>query len=181
MTIDDSKMYTKPWIALDKQPFRLMPPDFGLCAERAGKKTAEQIEADLVVDASGRGSQTPQWLAELGYKKPVETSVGIHIGYASRLFEPPRNARPAWNILGVYTQAPASKKYGVVQSVENNRWLVTLAGNLRDYPPSDEKGFLEFARPLDHPELYKAIREATPLTPIVDLPQGWLFVGTVGS
>ena len=130
-------------------------------------KTGETFEADLVVDASGRGTQTPLWLEELGYQKPAETSVGIHIGYASRLFEPPRTAQPAWKILGVYTQAPATKKYGVIQSVEGNRWLVTLAGNLRDYPPADEAGFLEFARQLDHPELYQWIRQARPVTPIL--------------
>lgn len=140
----------------------------GVRAGRIDKeKAVETLEADLVVDASGRGSRTPVWLEELGYEKPAETSVGIHIGYSSRLFEMPRGARPEWKILGVYTQAPASRKYGVIQSVEDNRWLVTLAGNLRDYPPADEAGFLEFARQLDHPELYEWVRRATPLTPIV--------------
>lgn len=140
----------------------------GLRAEPADKsKTASKIEADLVVDASGRGSQTPQWLEEFGYKKPQETSVGIHIGYASRFFEPPRTGQPSWKILGIYTQAPATRRYGIIQCVEDNRWLVTLSGNLRDYPPADEAGFLEFARHLDHPELYKWIREAKPLTPIL--------------
>lgn len=166
----------------------------GVCAEHLdGGGTAETIEADLVVDASGRGSHATQWLEELGYAKPQETSVGIHIGYASRLFEQPRSARPRWKILGVYTQAPATRKYGVIQCVEGDRWLVTLAGNLRDYPPSDEAGFLEFARQLDHPELYEWVRGATPLTPITthrfpthlwrryeqlsQFPEGFLVVG----
>jgi 2-polyprenyl-6-methoxyphenol hydroxylase-like FAD-dependent oxidoreductase len=138
----------------------------GVSAEHSDGRNAGTIEADLVLDASGRGSRAPQWLEELGYAKPPETSVGIQIGYASRLFEQPRKARPEWKILGVYTQAPATRKYGVIQSVEGNRWLVTLAGNLRDYPPADEAGFLEFARQLDHSELYKWLCQATPLTPI---------------
>jgi hypothetical protein len=34
VTIDDPKMYTKPWVAMDKQPFRLMPADFTMSETR---------------------------------------------------------------------------------------------------------------------------------------------------
>jgi flavin-dependent dehydrogenase len=34
----------------------------------------------------------------------------------------------------------------------------------RDYPPTDEEGFLEFARSLPTPKLYEAIKAAEPLT-----------------
>ena len=34
VTIDDPKMYTNPWVALDKQPFRLMPADFTMSETR---------------------------------------------------------------------------------------------------------------------------------------------------
>jgi hypothetical protein len=30
VTIDDPKIYTKPWLALDKFPMRLQPPDFDI-------------------------------------------------------------------------------------------------------------------------------------------------------
>ena len=30
----------------------------------------ERLPADLVIDATGRGSRTPVWLAELGYPQP---------------------------------------------------------------------------------------------------------------
>ncbi|QBQ55199.1 hypothetical protein [Nitrosococcus wardiae] len=43
---------------------------------------------------------------------------------------------------------------------------MTLVGALRDYPPEDEEGFLQFAKALDHPGIYQAIQNATPLTPI---------------
>ena len=42
--------------------------------------------SDLVVDASGRGSRTPQWLRALGVPAPEESRVDIRLGYASRLF-----------------------------------------------------------------------------------------------
>jgi hypothetical protein len=34
VTIDDPKMYTKPWVALDKQVFKLQPPDFSMAETR---------------------------------------------------------------------------------------------------------------------------------------------------
>jgi hypothetical protein len=49
---------------------------------------------------------------------------------------------------------------------EGGRWLVTLAGYGRDYPPTDEAGFLAFARSLRSPVVYDAIASAEPLGPI---------------
>lgn len=53
----------------------------------------EPLHADLVVDASGRGSQTPQRLRELGYERPEESHVRVNFGYASRIFETPAGSR----------------------------------------------------------------------------------------
>ena len=46
----------------------------------------ETLPADLVVDATGRGSRTPRWLAELGYPTPTEDRLEIGLGYASRTY-----------------------------------------------------------------------------------------------
>jgi 2-polyprenyl-6-methoxyphenol hydroxylase-like FAD-dependent oxidoreductase len=44
--------------------------------------------------------------------------------------------------------------------------VVTLLGACQDYPPTDEAGFLEFARSLRSPEFHHAIAEAAPASPI---------------
>jgi hypothetical protein len=44
------------------------------------------MSADLVVDASGRGSRSPAWLAALGYAKPREESIKVDIGYMTRQY-----------------------------------------------------------------------------------------------
>ena len=46
--------------------------------------------ADLVVDASGRGSRTPAWLDALGYPPPEREQVQIGLGYATRTYRLPR-------------------------------------------------------------------------------------------
>jgi hypothetical protein len=45
--------------------------------------------------------------------------------------------------------------------------LVSLLGGDGDYPPTDDAGFLEFARSLRSPALYEALVAAEPLTPVV--------------
>jgi 2-polyprenyl-6-methoxyphenol hydroxylase-like FAD-dependent oxidoreductase len=46
--------------------------------------TPGTVEADLVVDATGRGSRTLARLAELGYQAPAEERIEVRLGYATR-------------------------------------------------------------------------------------------------
>src|SRR5262245_50101643 len=39
-----------------------------------------QLEADLVVEASGRMARAPEWLGALGYQPPQESVVNAHLG-----------------------------------------------------------------------------------------------------
>jgi hypothetical protein len=61
---------------------------------------------------------------------------------------------------------PPGTRGGVIFPIEGDRWIVTLGGIGRDYPPTDEDGFLEFARSLPSPLLHESIRDAEPLSPI---------------
>lgn len=127
----------------------------------------EDLAVDLVVDASGRGSQAPQWLMSLGYDRVKESIVKVDVGYASRIYRRPNQMDPDWKALIIYPTPPGGKRGGYVVPIENDGWIVTLVGWLRDYPPDDEMGFLDYARSLPVPNLYEAIKDAEPLTPIV--------------
>jgi flavin-dependent dehydrogenase len=127
--------------------------------------STQTLYADLVVDASGRSSKTPEWFAEIGYQRPAETVINAHTGYATRWYERPQ---------GDYTLAmavqprPAEKNYrggGLIQ-VEGNRWVVTLIGANGDYPPTTEAEFMEFAQTLPTPAIYEMIKNATPISAI---------------
>lgn len=133
---------------------------------REGERHEEMLSADLVVDASGRGSQTPQWLASLGYKQVEETAIKVNVGYATRIYRQPEHSHFERKVLGIYTTPPIGKRAGVLAPIEGGRWIVTLMGWVQDYPPDDEAGFLAFARSLPQPDLYEAIKDAEPLTPV---------------
>jgi 2-polyprenyl-6-methoxyphenol hydroxylase-like FAD-dependent oxidoreductase len=131
--------------------------------------TLRELAADLVVDASGRTSRCADWLEALGYGRPVETRIDSFLGYASRQYAPPPGWRSDWKALFLMSQAPTRARTGFLFPIEGGRWIVTLAGAGRDYPPTDDQGFLAFARSLRHPVLHDAISGAEPLTPI----HGW--------
>ncbi|NOX62002.1 MAG: 2-polyprenyl-6-methoxyphenol hydroxylase-like oxidoreductase [Chloroflexi bacterium] len=132
--------------------------------ERGEEGRETKIRADLVVDATGRNSRAVEWLQQLGYPRPREVVVNSFLGYATRRYRRPHNAPDDWRMLLVSAQPPDKPHGGLVFPEENDIWCVMLAGVNRVYPPTEETGFLEFARQA-HPELYEAIRLAEPLSP----------------
>ncbi len=133
---------------------------------RDGRAADEVILADLVIDASGRNSNASRWLEELGYEPPEETVVDSHLGYASRIYERSDDGARDWKALLVQAAPPDVTRGGVLYPIEGGRWIAGLSGVGGDYPPTDEEGFMEFARSLGTPMLYEAIKEAKPLSPI---------------
>jgi len=120
--------------------------------------------ADVVVDASGRNSQAPQWLSSLGIPPPEEWIINSFVGYTTRMYQRPDRPDGAWKTLYVRPSPPHGTRGGIILPMEGNRWNVTLIGVARDYPPTDEGGFLEFARSLPTSLLYEAILPAKPLS-----------------
>ncbi|WP_141576655.1 NAD(P)/FAD-dependent oxidoreductase [Actinomadura sp. WMMA1423] len=134
--------------------------------ERGTTARGEPLTADLVVDATGRVSKTPAWLERIGYPAPPQTRIDPLLGYASRNYAVPSGFDPGWKALYLQAKAPGTRT-GALFPQEGGRWIVSLFGVGEDYPPTDEEGFLEFAKSLRSPVLYEAIREAEPLTPVV--------------
>ncbi|MCL9797709.1 FAD-dependent oxidoreductase, partial [Frankia sp. AgKG'84/4] len=121
-----------------------------------------ELPAELVVDASGRNSRSLDWLAARGQQPPPISRVTVDLGYSSRLYERRPEHLDGENSIIVAT-APGLLGAGVART-EDSRWIVTLAGLLGQHPPTDEAGFLAFARGLPVPDVYDLLRAATPLT-----------------
>lgn len=124
------------------------------------------VQADLVVDASGRGSRMPTWLADLGFPRPEEEVIDPAVGYASRTFARPAAPRHDWTVAYVQAAPPHHTRGGMLFPIEGDRWRVSLIGYSGDHPPTDEHGFREFSRSLRHPIIHEALREAEPLSPV---------------
>jgi 2-polyprenyl-6-methoxyphenol hydroxylase-like FAD-dependent oxidoreductase len=165
----------------------------GLVVRSRNSRVDDRLDAGLVVDATGRGSQSPKWLAEWGFGQPETMAVKIDVGYATRIFE--RRAGDFFNASGAIVSAtpPRETRHAAVLAAEGNRWVVTLVGSVGDYPPTDEKDWTRFAASLPSPVVHDLVASARPLTDVVAyrfpanhrrlyehmqrFPQGYLAIG----
>ena len=136
----------------------------GACVRLRSSQQIEEIAADLVIDATGRGSATPQQLSVLGFAAPKPELLPARVTYASCTF-----ARPeAWpEHRAVLISGARAKRGGALAPIEGGRWLVTLNSFFDEPTPRDHAEFLAFARSLAVPDIYEAIRASESLSQIV--------------
>lgn len=117
--------------------------------------TSVTVDADLVVDASGRTAQTAEWLRALGYDAPAEDRLRIDVRYATRTFR-----RPAASLaegpgrgLGAVLQpsSPAVPRSAVLLPMEGDRCTVSIAGYHGVQPPTGLGEFVAYARTVPGP------------------------------
>lgn len=122
------------------------------------------LSADWIVDASGRNSKLSDWLVDLGFQRPPETTVNSFLGYASRWYRRPSEEA----IEGVIVAAKpgVTRRGGILYPVEGDRCVVTLSGIEKDYPSANDDEFLAFAKSLRDPAIARAIQTWEPISPI---------------
>jgi 2-polyprenyl-6-methoxyphenol hydroxylase-like FAD-dependent oxidoreductase len=121
------------------------------------------LSADLIVDASGRSSHGLEWIDTLGYAGPEETVINAHVGYATRVYHRPASFTADWKTMMVRTRPPFGLRGGLIYPIENDLWMVNVAGAGDERPPTDEDSFLDFIKHLIHPALYLAVKDAEPV------------------
>ena len=57
-------------------------------------QSGEELTGDLVVDATGRRSPTPDWLAEIGAAAPIEHAEDSGFAYSGRYYRSPGSMPP---------------------------------------------------------------------------------------
>jgi len=122
----------------------------------------ETLEADVVVDATGRGSRTPLWLEQLGHGQPAVEKVHVGLGYATRTYRLPEGAMGKDQLI-LNNATPGHPRAAVLAEQENGLARLTLAGMLGDRPPLDPKSFDEFTASLRFPDIFEAVRDAEPV------------------
>jgi 2-polyprenyl-6-methoxyphenol hydroxylase-like FAD-dependent oxidoreductase len=134
----------------------------GLRTRRVGGQE-EEIACQLTIDAGGRGSQTPAWLAAAGYTKPIKEVINVGLAYSTRIFK-----RTPGDLDGdlavIVPSAPPGRRGAAALPLEHDRWMVTLFGMLGDHPPTDAQGYIDFARSLPAPDIYNLVSNAEALT-----------------
>jgi 2-polyprenyl-6-methoxyphenol hydroxylase-like FAD-dependent oxidoreductase len=138
----------------------------GLRIRQTGRQPTD-LDAALVIDASGRSSKSPEWLHHLGYEMPPVETVDVNIGYTTRTFK--RRPHDLNGDVGAIIAPHPShqKRVGFILAMEHERWIVSIGGWLGNHAPTDPQGFLDFASTLSRPDIYDVIKDAEPLTDAV--------------
>ena len=122
------------------------------------------VEADLVIDASGRSSRIPHWLADLGVIVPEPERLDAHLGYACRLY---RAAGPPPLETGVVIAGtPVTGRGAIAIPVENENWLVIAGGHGAHRPSRDPDEFSAYLAALPDSAVADA---AAALQPVSDI------------
>jgi 2-polyprenyl-6-methoxyphenol hydroxylase-like FAD-dependent oxidoreductase len=123
----------------------------------------ETLDADLVVDTTGRGSRTPRWLEELGYGRVEEERVAMDLTYTTCDYRAPLPFDPIGGDIAIIPVATPAIPRGAIFARMPDRYAISLTGILGDRPPTDHEGFLDYVKSLPVPEIYEAARQAEPL------------------
>ncbi|PGU07883.1 FAD/NAD(P)-binding protein [Bacillus cereus] len=152
----------------------------------------EEIHADIVVDASGFGSKSIEWLHEYNIEVQEER-VRIDLFYATRMFKLKEDETlDCCNML--MSPSFPENPYGVlIQTIEDNRYFVTFSGYANEEAPQTADEFYDFAENLSIANVTDFLNKAEGITGIklykipyqvrrrfdlvTNLPEGLLVVG----
>jgi 2-polyprenyl-6-methoxyphenol hydroxylase-like FAD-dependent oxidoreductase len=131
------------------------------------------LPADLVVDATGRSSRAPLWMAELGYHGPAEEQCGLGASFASRLYRREPGAlggRAGSTVIA----GPGSPRGAMLLAQEGGTFVLTTVSLGGTEPPADDAGLAAFSRRLPGPDVAEVTSTAARLSKIVRLryPRG---------
>lgn len=129
---------------------------------RIGSGEEHRITADLVVDASGRGSSSPAWLESLGFTRPEEERIEIGLGYTTRHYRRRPTDLHGKKAVVVAGSGP-NWRSGVILYQTEDRWIVSVGGYFGDHAPDDEQLFAAYAGSLPTSEIYDIVAHAEPL------------------
>lgn len=113
-------------------------------------QAGERIDADLVVDASGRRSALPRWLEACGARRPIEELEDSGFTYYGRHFRSPDGSVPV-------SIGPALTHWGTISSLalpcDNGTWSLGIIAGSADHA----------ARALKRPDRWEAVVTSLPL------------------
>jgi 2-polyprenyl-6-methoxyphenol hydroxylase-like FAD-dependent oxidoreductase len=121
------------------------------------------LEADLVIDTTGRGSALPGWLTDAGFTAPPESEVDAGTVYATALVRLARPMPNGWKVLFLMAAPPAVRAGGVLAHVDGERAMLTVIG---DAMPTTTDGMIAYVAQLRSTVIADALVGATWLTEV---------------
>lgn len=145
-----------------------------LLADRGDPTAPEEfLDADLVVDATGRPGRARRWFAGHGWSVPEEERVVVGIRYVT-VHVPHREGDLDGARVVISGATPTCSRSAAALRQENGTWTVTVAGYLDDEPPLDAAGLRGYAATVVAPEVADLLDRE-----LVDEPLAYRFPHSV--
>ncbi len=123
------------------------------------------LEADLIVDCSGRGSVASKWLEQIDFPAPPTDDVRCDMRYATVVL--PRRAGDIDATFAITRESPPAGKHAAfLMPVEGDRWILTIGSGFGAPAPSDEASFRAIAATLPAPEVPDLVAGIGSLGPV---------------
>ncbi len=123
-----------------------------------------ELTADLVVDATGRGSRTPVFLEQLGYYRPREDELVVHTTYASQPVHISDGVLHE-NLIAIMPDARCPNAFVLFRG-ENDTWLMGAGAVGGGEPASSRDEILSTADDLAPRHVVAAVRASEPLAEV---------------
>jgi 2-polyprenyl-6-methoxyphenol hydroxylase-like FAD-dependent oxidoreductase len=131
-----------------------------------------EVLADLVVDAAGIGSKTPDWLVAHGFPAPERTEIDLDGAAVSQLFRPAPERERSWVVMFI-RRGNGNFRHGAISWVEDGLWRVSVWGVAGMKPGKQLPEFLGFAREIGTPMFAELLEGATPVSPPYVYGNSW--------
>jgi len=130
---------------------------------KVGNEAEQTMTADLVVDASGRGSSSPAWLENFGYARPEEEKIEIGIGYTTRIYRR-HPADLGGKLAAIVAGSGPNWRSGAILYQAEDRWIVSIGGYFGDHAPDDDQMYAAYAGSLPTSDIHDIVAHAEPVS-----------------
>ncbi|MBU9763041.1 FAD-binding protein [Mycobacterium sp. TNTM28] len=124
------------------------------------------LEADLVIDATGRATRTPLLLRQLGYEQPPQQSFTVRGVYYSQQIAIPDHDEFAERLILVIPRGGAGR--GGLAAGEHGIWTLTIAAHADQHPtpPTTLADMLTLAEKFVPAHIHPILRRATAMSDV---------------
>jgi 2-polyprenyl-6-methoxyphenol hydroxylase-like FAD-dependent oxidoreductase len=123
--------------------------------------TETSLRADLVVDATGRGSRTPTFLEELGYGRPPEDELMVQLAYACQTMRIPPGSIAEHMI--IINPEPGRPTMFAAIGYENDTWMFAVGAMAGRQAPSGRDEMIAMSSDFAPAHALEALRAGEPL------------------
>lgn len=131
----------------------------GARVTRRSDRRIVDIAADVVVDATGRGSRTPVFLDQMGFARPRENDLTVNVSYVSMPIRIPEGVLREYLFIDLFQ--PGRPRGFSLSRCENDDWIMlvgTLGKEVR--PPASAAELVAQAEDLMPAHAFEALRHA---------------------